>query len=276
MKTNHSFRGMLLLLSATIILTGCKEDSSIEIDITSKDVSGYGDVITVQVKSSASWTVTSDKSWATPSMIGSTKDETVEIAIAPNSTGKKDVAIVTFKTGESAAKLTINRAAAAVSIYRVGDFYPDNQNPIGIVFEVINPGIHGKIVSLNEKNLSTWGLLTCTYATDMEDGSMNLLTIQNINFTLEKFPAFYWCSSQGIEWYLPAYRELASISEAADNVNVSLQKIPGAALIKGGIYWSSTESGLTPDKAYAISLSNGIFYEKSKDSLYSVRAITVF
>jgi len=278
---NHPFKtSAIWLFSVITILVGCKEKDSIKIDIASKEVSGYGDTVFVQVQSNTSWYATSDKMWATPFPISSKENETVKIAIAPNSTGVKDKAVVSFKTSEAVAKLTIYRGESSIIAYKIGAFYPNDVNPIGIVFEITGQGTHGKIISLDEEQDIAWGYITPTYATHIDNGIMNWQRIKSINPTLEKFPAFAWCNNREPKertWYLPAYGELVSISENINTINLSLQKIPTAApLGVNVIYWSSTESVAISERVYAISLSSSMMYERDKTSLCAVRAISSF
>ena len=283
MNENQRFRLCLLLLfSAMAIVVGCKDKDRISIDVTSKEVSGYGDTVVVHVKSNVLWYVTSDKLWATTSFVSSKGDDILHIAIAVNSTGQKDEAMITFKAGEASAKLVIYRNETTIKVYKVGDLYPDKENPIGMVYEIIHPGMHGKMISLNEADSLAWGSPASTNATDINDGYMNFLTIRRINSTLDEFPAFAWCDRHNVNgqmmWYLPSLNELLSISKIVNTLNPFLQQTPNAVRLKAGVYWSSTESGSSnnSNKAYAASLISGDPYEREKHARCIVRAISTF
>ncbi len=80
-----------------------------------QNIAATGDIITVTVTcNAASFTATSNKTWATPLINGST----VTITCAENTTTSPEVAVVTFEasTGESTS-LTINQAAADAYCY---------------------------------------------------------------------------------------------------------------------------------------------------------------
>ena len=275
-------RNLFLLFAAMAILAGCKKDDDrISIDITSKEVSGYGDTVVVNVQANVLWYVISDKTWATPTLTSSSGNETVSIGIAPNSTGKQDQAVLTFKAGKAFATLTIYRNIIMGVVYNIGDLYPDSENPMGMVYEITDWGLHGKIISLDEAQSSIWGRISPSYATNMDDGTINWQTIIAANPTLNKVPAFAWCSRYGANWtwqlwYLPAYNELLAISKNARNISSYLQNISGAVPLKDNIYWSSTESASDSNRAYAISIFSSSTYERDKDSLCSVRAISTF
>ena len=275
--------GALLLFSTIAVLTGCKEEKKdrITIDITSKEVSGYGETVVVYVQSNTFWFVSSDKSWAEPSFVSSEKNDTVYITIAPNSTRKRDQAVILFKAGDASTKLTIYRDEPLYDVYKIGDLYPNAENPIGVVFEIVSPGLQGKIMSLDEAKNLTWGSAAPTYANNMDNGLVNWQTIRSINTTLDNFPAFAWCNSHNNNthwntWYLPSYREMNAITENVNVINTSLQKIPAAVPLKEKLYWSSTESAAAPNKVFAVPLSAVSMFEIEKDSLCAVRAVTTF
>jgi hypothetical protein len=270
----------LLFFLAMAGLAGCKkEKDSITIDSTSREVSGDGDSIVIQVEANVLWTVISSKSWARTSLISSNKNETIQVFISPNETEVADEAVLTFKAGEASAKLTIYRSKPSDDIYKVGALYPNKVNPIGVVIEIMPYGKHGTIVSLDEAQLP-WGSLSQTHATNMDNGLTNWLAIRSIDPSLNSFPAFAWCcnrySEYGERWYLPAFRELGIISDNIDILNATLKKTSNAVEIKDNTYWSSTESGSDSNKVYTIVLSTGGIVEKEKNSYCAVRAIADF
>ena len=141
--------------------------------------------------------------------------------------------------------------------YKVGDYYDDGKKQ-GVVFEVTADGKHGKIVSLQESELS-WavdkmigGLFNKGNpskkrigADDKYNGANNMAKVKQIRGWREKYPAFVWCADLGEGWYLPAIEELKTftIDEAIrDAVNRTLAA-KGKELANKGAwrwYWSST------------------------------------
>ena len=60
----------------------------------------------------------------------------------------------------------------AASTRAVGEPYPDETNPIGIIYKVLDGGKHGKILSFDEFN-GKWGLNSNTGIRSLEDGKSN-------------------------------------------------------------------------------------------------------
>lgn len=184
---------------------------------------------------------------------------------------------------------TITTGESTSNVYQVGDYYPnpyvDITDPVqkakieGIVFEVSNGGLSGKIVGLKEA-FSQWSdAITTTNALDEIDGRANMATVEKHLQTIKKnwsnFPAFDWCRSQGPGWYLPAMMENSKIVLVLqEDINVKLSAI-GATPITGKFYFSSTEARSNRPFAY-IYIDEFIKTMDIKDVKHSVRAVKVF
>ena len=173
--------------------------------------------------------------------------------------------------------------------YKVGDYYNVNGKE-GVVFEVWNDGLNGKIVSLDQTSLP-W----CTYeqfkknieigASSETDGYINTLFIINRE-DCKEYPAFVWCREHGDEWYMPAIEEVKLIvfNQAVRNaVNKTLKRLGATELYTPEIYhyyWSSTEN--TSYFALGVFTSSNshrsevINKSSTNESLFSVRAICRF
>lgn len=118
-----------------------------------------------------------------------------------------------------------NVAVAAIAngekekTYNVGDYYDDGEKQ-GVVFDVWDEGLHGKIVSLDQVEMQ-WavsrrfgGFWNGHYPSSMKvgckdaEGMVNTQIIKVIDGWNEKFPAFAWCCKKGEDWYLPTSRDL--------------------------------------------------------------------
>lgn len=126
-----------------------------------------------------------------------------------------------------------------------------------------------------------------------EDGAMNMRIIRMIAQWRSKFPAFAWCSSLGVGWYLPAIDELMMIYESRDKINATLEKQgkPTLNLAYNSItktrrkgegkifstnhYCSSTESNESQIWVIDMKSGNPLQFPK-KDSAFSVRAVYAF
>ena len=159
--------------------------------------------------------------------------------------------------------------------YKVGDLYPNQQNPIGVVWKVDSDGLHGTIVSLDQGYME-WDVngafsnsASCRSA---EDGSYNSLPSGQ--------PYGIWVYGHGSGWYGPARRELADLCSALSKVNPTLEA-NGYKKIQS-FYWSSTQ--YLSDTAYIVCVaqssymgySPGWYGYNTKDQMNSVRAMKKF
>ena len=167
--------------------------------------------------------------------------------------------------------------------YRVGDYYDDGKKQ-GVVFEVSEDGLHGKIVSLKQVECS-W----CTYeqgvkeilvgANSENDGKANTDIVMRREDYAE-YSAFRWCREQGDEWYLPSKDELLVLSKVSSLVNNTLAKYSLPLIVveycdEDTRYWSSTEDFVYC--AYCVSLDGeGGDMNLGKCNDLSVRAVAKF
>ncbi len=110
-------------------------------------------------------------------------------------------------------------------IYAIGDAYPNEEEPIGVVFSVENKGRNGKIVSLDSsKEELKWGDDTYKVkCSDEVDGLYNTSLVQKRDEDFSDYPAFKWVHvvknggsaiyETGAKnvWYIPAQKELREL-----------------------------------------------------------------
>ena len=196
------------------------------------------------------------------------------------------------ETAHVSAPKSVSVPSDAGKIWKVGDYY-NVDGKEGVVFWVDETGRHGKIVSLDEKELE-W----CTLAedknkrhrgiaTDLADGRKNLQSIMVIPLWRYKYPAFAWCAKHGLDWYLPAIDELKEIFinvDVRDALKATLANVKEDSMeFKGRYYWSSSESEnwpgrvlhitetISPSMPYACDLFGAIKFID-----FSVRAVAAF
>lgn len=162
--------------------------------------------------------------------------------------------------------------------YKVGDYYNDGTKE-GIVFQVSDDGMHGKIVSLIDHR-DIWAVSAAsenaTGATSTVDGMDNLERIKKQPDWETNYPAFAWCASLGSSWYLPAVDELLLIYENKSIINRMLNE-KGYGEVVDDLYWSSTEVEEEPDCAWYVNMNDGDSNYNSKNYIeFSVRAVSVF
>ena len=132
--------------------------------------------------------------------------------------------------------------------YKVGDYY-DVSGKQGVVVEVRDGGRHGKIVSIDEEEL-TWN------------------------------DSFVWCRRKGAGWYFPDVHEMEKLllsSSVHDAVNHTLKEYGGTPLNNEGdfaSYWSSSERD--DEVALYINLFIGCYSGCHKYNQAYVRAMAEF
>lgn len=166
-------------------------------------------------------------------------------------------------------------------MYKVGDYYNENGKE-GVVFDVWDNGLHGKIVALDQSRL-TWCVPEQGHkkivvgVASKSDGKANTDKVVARGDAAD-YPAFTWCRDKGEEWYLPAIEELELLlrnDSVRDTVNRTLAQKCGAKLYdSSGLYWSSTEDdGLC---AWFVSMNIGYTHTDLKYYDYYVRAVAEF
>lgn len=165
---------------------------------------------------------------------------------------------------------------SATGKYRVGDYY--NRNGIeGVVFEVSDNGMHGKVVSLDEVKDEQWcsdkqyAINVATHATNRTAGRINHENIiSRSDFT--EYMAFTFSRNKGEKWYIPAIEELTLIHKNKSIINIALERY--GTKLSNDWYWSSTEE--SGSCAWFITMSHGRVNYGNKRSCNSVRAVATF
>ena len=132
--------------------------------------------------------------------------------------------------------LTVQQDAADAPIvyYRVGDYYPDEANAVGVVW-YIDPssstdggvtGLHGKIIGIAQSSdfveLVDGSHDYTSVMTSRTDGKANtdamIKLAQDNNWTLAPLGALQWCINQGEGWYIPAFEESRELFSVMSDV----------------------------------------------------------
>lgn len=150
--------------------------------------------------------------------------------------------------------------------YKLGDRIIIN-GTTGFVFEITDGGKHGKAVSMQETTAS-WCVKNDIDieigATSYYNGAENTSMIQKMPLWEKRFPAFSWCKSLGMDWYLPSIEEVEEFTQQHfHNNSYNIER-----------YWSSTEKD--KQTAYYKFITGGYPYPGSKARNRYVRAVAVF
>ena len=124
---------------------------------------------------------------------------------------------------------------------KVGDIITVN-GAEGVVFEVSADGQHGLVMSVLEGD-RRW------------------------------VKAGEWCSQYGEGWRLPSVKELKTIYEDRDVLNLALS-VKGCQTLVQGLYWSSEQA--EPERAWGVSMYSGSTYSDPKHGYDYVRAVSAF
>ncbi len=144
---------------------------------------------------------------------------------------------VTAEASGFKAECTVTVSVPAKK-WEIGEYY-DVDGVNGVVVWVSENKEHGKIVSLDE-TVALWSKgTTNTGAKSEDDGKGNTEKVQDLNSTLEFYPAFKWCVDHGKGWYFPAISEVYLFMNAKSAIDPTLKANGGMAITD--YYWSSTE-----------------------------------
>ena len=114
----------------------------------------------------------------------------------------------------------------------------------GVVYEITNDGVNGKMISVEETNASWYSAET-------------------------------WCSNYGTGWYLPSSDEMRDVRSNKSMIDSTLSAHAFTTLGIGD-YWTSSDENLSSDSAMTINISGGYGGSRSKYYSYNVRAVLAF
>lgn len=162
-------------------------------------------------------------------------------------------ATITATTTDGSKTATCKVTVTEGPLYAVGDAYPDDTNPIGVVAMIDgnkDKGAHGLIISLDESSTplvwSTENVLIGANGINQDASTNNMNKIKATPNFATAYPAAKWCADKGEGWLLPSggalYNAALTNKEA---VNAKLATIPNAVKIEQRLYHTSTEENAT-------------------------------
>ncbi|MCC8173758.1 MAG: fimbrillin family protein [Odoribacter sp.] len=228
---------------------------------------------------------------------------TYSVTITPTLIEFNGEGIINPWNTENGGDLEANEPGAEKAKYSIGDYYPNAENPIGVVFwldsEEDGKSATGKIVSL-QQGIGMWGKTWGTYpdmyteadlgviginsTEDGEEGTRNLISMRYTDEEFaEKYKAFAWIynlNENNLEgrWYMPAKEELQVLKDWYEGnkevCNNLLTTVGGTGISKGN-YWTSTETAY--DKAHYMQFESTNSMSAMKNIIsIRVRAISKF
>jgi hypothetical protein len=303
---------ILFVLIPGLFLISCKEEENgkyleVSANEISLDAAGTEQQITVQTNEFI-WQLTGETDW-----VKIDRDSCFLLISAPsNPTRSPRTAKVVIVAGDRFERLLITQAGSS---RMVGDPYPNEENPTGIIYKMTSGGEHGKVISLDYLTTALWGPtdeLNNPGARSYSDGKSNTRYLIEAHKDQPDFetthPIFSWIyekNGRNLDggWYLPSYYELRELQalltgatfdipatapsiinqavshniQVREQFNFWIRDWGGTPVEYGVIYWSSTEYSVT--QADVVPLEHqrlGVMLYASKANTYAARAIYEF
>ena len=199
------------------------------------NIAHKGGAIELGVQSNVDWNIASNQDWIIPGTTSGSYSEAVqniEVTIVSNSVEEVRSGKLTLtpsaESGLSPIEVPVSQAAYTDLVYyQVGDLYPkDSPNPTGVVIEVSNGGLNGKVISLHEISDKEWILGSLLFPTGLSNnnGYANSISIMNTgpdwvsNYPIFKYvfdlngveESAYTADAKGL-WYLPSEQEMKAV-----------------------------------------------------------------
>lgn len=119
----------------------------------------------------------------------------------------------------------LDYSVAAGKTYAIGDYWPDEENAEGIVFSISDGGLHGKVISIYEKNTDQWGPIKDEEEAGIEGMRVSpedsklvtqsiIETYKDTDTFADDYPGFAWIYTDMNNgkvdgpWYVPSRSEL--------------------------------------------------------------------
>lgn len=197
-----------------------------------------GGVVEIAFACNYEWTVSSSQEWAVVDTKNGVGDGVVKVEVLPSDCDVVTEAKIIIKSGNGDISVLITRDYKH-PIYKVGDLYPDEENPIGIVYHTFNEGKGGWVTALKGGRSRYSQLEVYTGATSYSDGAFNTKAVQESDYVIYAFPAFEYCINHGEGWYFPSYLEAQTMLLNRGEVNDKIESIGGDTI--GTYLGTSTE-----------------------------------
>lgn len=201
------------LLWISICLGACSEKERTELQLSATDIQldACGSQQTISILTNTTmWQISGCSEW-----LSAKRDSCFLIIEADcNPTRKKREGRI-FVVAEG--NYTRIRVWQEKSIRAVGDPYPDSLQPEGIIYKVMDGGLHGMVVSLDEIS-GKWGkeetVPECYSENDGKENTRKAIEqLKERNNFETDYPLFAWIDEKNKkkredEWYIPAFHEL--------------------------------------------------------------------
>ena len=218
----------------------------------------------------SSWSITTNQEWVLFDKNNGCGYEDVEVEILSSNEDKITEATLEVTSCGITCRINITRDKKR-KVYKIGDYYPDAQNPIGVVFHTTDNGKCGLLVYPKSLYGGCYSTEYYLIGANSADGQKNMKKMEERGLYL--YPAARYCRSIGENWYIPSISELVTLYENNDIVNENLIAMGGDKLSSGSM--SSTECSLHQYLKYNPTSSTPLVKLDKNVSSY-FRAISAF
>lgn len=282
--------GSIMNSGATLILKGCKLDTSLDLSTGNISTTGTAtDIVMQRIEKSNTANYNTDFTYRAlvPAQEITGGAELFHVKSGDCVLKHKPATDFALTAGQvKPYSLTIKADEPDPDhAYAIGDIYPHTGLPMGVVFDISNGGKSGKIVSLYD-GYGGWGPTgVTTGASNDNDGLANMATIKGLDNDFSDYPAFSWIDALNpagtaysagtkVIWYLPAKDELLTLHGQLATVNTSLTANGWSTLRTNGNYWSSTE--YADHHAWHVVFQSGAANQNPKFYDFNVLAVLAF
>lgn len=209
-----------LVFMCGMLLYACSEDEvALELSLNEVYLDAAGRETEILVTTDEpTWQVVGNTGW----IIVDRDSCRLKVSAASNPTRSERKLKLIIKAGDKLFWLPVTQAGSSRA---VGELYPDTQNPVGMIYSVLDGGKHGKVVSLDEYVwgedgvFGMWGTNNQVNdnARSFTDGKSNtrnmIVTHKDESSFRIGYRVFSWVyekNNENIdgEWYIPAAYEL--------------------------------------------------------------------
>lgn len=245
-------------------------------------IEDVGGLIKLHLHSNTQWTLSTNVLWLVTDKKSGIKDDIISISVLPNEQEIADEGIIEIQAGASTLQITIARDAKG-RIYNIGDLYPNEEKPEGMVFSTSDGGRHGKVFYLTAEWSECYSRENYRVHATAVDGETNMelvkKRVKDGKLGWSVYPAFNVCiRADGNGWYVPSIKELSELyifyngeagtanNEARELCNQKIVAAGGRALnSSSSSYLSSSEYN---ESAYVyFNFKDGSYYSETTQSI---------
>lgn len=204
--------------SVDLTVTQLGTDPSLELEPATVQLNEKGEPVVVNVHTNqSSWEILEASAEEAFTLTPDKEKNTITISASAITSGERSHTY-TIKAGDLEKELTVSQSKA----YKVGDPFVVNGKTVGIVYQVDEQGMHGKVFSLTVHNIQNMetnsdGEFKGDIPQSRTDGKANRDVYMAVSGWETKCEVTKWtadlAAKDGVDWYVPAIDELIELAE---------------------------------------------------------------